>query len=245
MPRPSSLLSLCFSSELLLACGSTNTATTTPDSVTLIAIDPTDFPRMTTSTGSVVTSDAGSPDAALADGGTGHVAACGTPYGFGAYVAELLDVSGDLVKEAGPYVADAFPVQSSPAMPCHRTVAFGRVVPNRQYTAKVTVYADSDGDPSTLDICTLEGTSVTLARENGGCTTTLAKPVAALNCYGWQTEPLVTDVADASASEAGVMTGAGGSNAGLDENRCDPTTRGCPGLAIQYRTMTLHYCVEP
>lgn len=195
---------------LSLACSNSGSGTATPDAHTLVAVDPIDFPDAPT------------------EGVTGNPSVCHGPNSSGAYVAELIDVSRDADIESlltEPEAADfpIFPVQVSPATTCTRAVAFGRVVENRKYVATVWTYADMDGDPDTVDVCTIDGTSVTVTRINGQCTTTPATPVAQLTCYGWQRPTTET-------------AGSTNSNPSCDE-------LGCPGIALEYRLMTLHYCV--
>jgi hypothetical protein len=274
MPRPSRLVPVLVSSGLLLACGSNNQGGVTPDAATLIAVDPADFPRTDVAgekagAGGVAGQSANVDNIAgkagvvgqSASGGSGvgnssPADAAGTPVGCGnpagaVYVAELIDVSKDLAREAGTPIPD-FTVQSSPVTSCSRVVAFSHVVPNREYIAKVSVYADLDGDPKTIDVCTVAGTSVTVARNVGeDCATltgpnhpplTLAKPLATLHCYGWQKESK-TAAANSAAGSAG-DPGADGVGGAGGAGGASPL--GGPGVAIQYRTMTLHYCaIEP
>jgi len=230
MQSPVRLTSLSVAFGLCCACGSTTTATTEPDAETLIAVDPADFPG--------------------AEG-------CGSAQGFGSFVAELFDVSGRIAQddEADDSIKE-FSVQSSPATACDRAVAFSRVVEYREYMARVATYADSDGDPSTIDVCTVEQTSVAVMRENGECTTTLAAPLATYDCWGWQetTQSSATDASttNTESTNAG-SAGAEPADTAVTEPADAAVTElaitsaasvGKPGVAIEYRTMTLHYCVE-
>jgi hypothetical protein len=271
MPSPSRLIPLLVSSGLLLACGSTNQAGVTPDSVTLIAVDPADFPRTKAaeqregtggvdgqsvndgSAGAAGVDDRptnGGSDAGSSSSGDvgGNPGGCGNPAGA-VYVGDLIDVSKDLAREAGTRLPD-FMVQSSPVTSCSRVVAFSRVVPNREYEVKVNVYPDLDGDPKTVDVCTVGGTSVTVVRNDGeDCATltgrdhpplTLARPVATLRCYGWQKDS--NTAVSNNAAGSGGDTGADGTDGVGGTISVSPP--GGPGVALQYRTMTLHYCVE-
>lgn len=190
-----------------IACSSTSTATLTSDAKTLVAVDSRDFP-----VAAACTQD----DDGTLSGGT--------------YVAELIDVSGaisatDSTPVSGKRSLDAqdneFFVQSSGVTTCGKTVAFGDAVPDRVYEVRVSVYADLDADPTTVDVCTLKGTGVTVNKVDGKCPAlldagaTIATPAIELQCYGWQA----------------------------------PSTDGSPGagqavLSLSQRTVTAHYCVE-
>lgn len=165
--------SVLFALSLLpgfLACDSNDSSTTEVDAITLVAVDPNDFP--------VETNCAELDDGSLPGG---------------AYVAELIDVTGDFIKE--------FSVQSSKAMACGKPVGFAKAFENRSYEVLVKFYPDLDGDPSTIDVCTVEGTSVTvLGLGNGKCprafddsALTLATPSLEFRCYGWAIEPSLTE----------------------------------------------------
>ncbi|HMA97777.1 MAG TPA: hypothetical protein VKP30_34060 [Polyangiaceae bacterium] len=212
------LLSLCSFGGLALACAGTDSSSNAVDALTLMAVDPTDFQ-----------------------------AACGSPAGSGSYVAELIDVTQrtdvDINQESRKI--PSFPAQSSPATACDRSVAFGRVVVNREYVARVSTYADTDGDPSTVDVCTREGTSVAVTRENGECTSHLAQPVSRLSCYGWRKPGAVNSLASSGvAGSAGTAV-----ESPSQELTASPAVAGCEGdgcggVAIEHRTMALRYCVS-
>lgn len=224
-------LAAFWAAGLLFACSDSGSGTAIVDAHTLVAVDPVDF-----------------PSTALDARG---VSLCSGPDSQGAYVAELIDVSG--VETDLETVS--FPVQSSPPTACSRAVAFARIVEHREYVARVWTYADSDGDPNTIDICTKGGTSVAVTRVSGECTTTPAVPVSQLKCYGWQkpseSQQHVAPVPDAaeSATAAGApaqpadSATAGGASALTSESSLSCGDKGCPGVAIAYRTITLHYCV--
>jgi hypothetical protein len=231
MPSPLRPFLIGLSFGLVLACGATDTSTTTTDSVTMISVSPTDFPA---------------------------AAQCGDGKGSGAYVAELIDVSRLVAQDTSNDIGE-FVMQSSPATACNRSVAFGEVVENREYVVRIKTYTDSDGDPSTIDVCTLNRTSVTVPRQDGVCSETLAdaaalaEPLSTLFCYGWRASgslPATTGSAgsagSAGASDSAGAAGSGGSSgtAGASGSgaRCNPQTLGCPGTAIEYRTVTLRYC---
>lgn len=204
-------LATLLAAGLSLACSNSGSGTVAPDAHTLVAVDPIDFPDDSVPSGS------SSPSV------------CHGPNSSGAYVAELIDVSQDTDMES--LVSDLelgdFPVQASPATVCSRSVAFARVVENREYIAHIWTYPDTDGDPSTADVCTIDGTSVTVTRVNGECTTTPASPVGQFTCYGWQ--------------RSTQQDKSGGSASGRPSPSCSEV--GCPGIALGYRLMTLHYCV--
>jgi hypothetical protein len=200
---------------LLLACSNSGSGMAAPDAHTLVAVDPIDLPD---------------PDA---EGASIDNGVCRGPNSTGAYVAELIDVSRDVDMDSLLTESEAadFPVQASPATACTRSVAFARVVENREYIAKVWTYADADGDPDTVDVCTIDGTSVAVTRVDGRCTTMLATPVAQFTCYGWRRPaPQSAEHADATSQSPSASCDAAGS-------------LGCPGIALGYRLMTLHYCV--
>lgn len=189
------------------ACSNSSTETLTSDAVTLVAVDSRDFP----------------------DSAACTVDADGNLSG-GTFVAELIDVSGIISTTDDSPVSgtkslsaedNEFMVQSSEAMPCGKSVAFADAVALRRYEVRVNVYADLDGDPTTSDVCTVEGTRVAVQKSNGKCPalsdagTTIATPALSLRCFGWQA-PSVNGTAGA----------------------------GEPVLAINQHTVVAHYCVE-
>lgn len=236
MPSPIRPVSIGLSLGLLLACGSTDTATTTPDSVTLIAIDPTHFP--------VIPRSSDGTDAPQCN------------QGLGTYVAELIDASDRVSQDATQTMGD-FLVQASPATSCGRTVAFGEVVANREYRARIRTYSD--------DVCTIGRTSVTVTKVDGVCpntlaeATVLAQPSSTILCYGWRANGIATtgsNLGTAGSAGAPSDTGASGSagmaGAGTASSTttgpgnlagCNPQNAGCPAAAVDYRTVTLPYCV--
>jgi len=232
MPSPIRRYSLGLPLGLLLACGATSTATTTPDAVALIAVDPANFQA---------------------------VAPCGEGQAASTYVAELIDVSGRVAQDLGPYIGE-FTVQTSPATACNRTVAFGEVVADREYLVRIKTYAGA--------VCTVERTSVTVPKVDGTCSNTLAEapalaqPLSTIVCYGWRSNDVVAsgEVAGAAGSAnvadtTGTAGAAGSANvadttayngtAGAGPTGgagCEPYTHGCPATAIAYRTVSLRYC---
>jgi hypothetical protein len=183
-----------------LACSSNNDDDNETDAVTLVSVDPNDFPE----------------DAHCALPADGSLPT-------GAYVAELIDVTG-VAKEDGIAIDDEFPVQSSAPVKCGTPVGFAKVVPLRSYEANVRVYPDLDDNLETVDICTVKGTAVTVVRENGECTQTLATPLVTLRCYGWA-EPTVLNSDDSDTTSITVPNGA-------------------PATSIEDRTVYAHYCVK-
>lgn len=224
MPNIPRLAAAYLMAGLSLACSDSGSDTTTPDAYTLIAINPEDFPSVF---------DGVRPE---------NTGVCSGPNSQGAYVAELVDVSGVVDTDSMTPIPD-FAVQSSPATACNRTVGFARAVEHREYVARVWTYADIDGDPATIDICTIDGTSIAVMRVNGQCTTVPATPVSQLRCYGWQ-KPSSAPPEMTGEPLSGAAGAASSSTGGAASKSCDEF--GCPGVAIGYRTMTLHYCVaEP
>lgn len=189
MNRAIALLTLCLLPGFV-ACSSDSSDDEATDAKTLVAIDSADFPT---------------------------AANCAAPLDDtaprGAYVAELIDVTGRLSELDPEDSLDPFSVQSSEPVPCGKTIGFAEVTPDRLYELVVRVYPDLDGDPETVDVCTVKDTSVTVTRTDGSCTTELAAPSATLDCYGWSN-----------------------SSKGLE----DPD--GGPVLAIEYRTAMAQYC---
>jgi hypothetical protein len=195
-----------------LACDSNNSNSTEVDAITLVAVDPNDFPAETNC-------------AELDDGSLPG----------GAYVAELIDVTG-IVEESGKSVEE-FSVQSSKAIRCGNPVGFAKAFENRSYVVQVQYYADVDGDPSTIDVCTVEGTSVTVqGLGNGKCprafddaTLTLATPSLEFRCYGWAIEPTLTGNTKKDSSE-------------------DPKPlselEGAPAVAFDKRTVYARHCIQ-
>jgi hypothetical protein len=194
MTRALALLTLCLLPGLV-ACSSDDDDDVDTDALTLVAVDSADFPS---------------------------AANCGVPEDStsprGAYVAELIDVSG-AVSEAGLVKLDDFIVQSSAPVLCGKTLGFSQVTAERAYEIAVRVYPDIDGDPTTLDICTKGNTSVTVTRVDGKCTDELATPSSTFHCYGWSKQ-------------------SDGTESSLD------APDGEPVLAIEYRTAMAHYCTE-
>jgi hypothetical protein len=171
MSRASALLFLVYLSGLI-ACDSSDTEDNTTDAVTLVAVDSKFFPTAVSCT---------LPESGALPGG--------------AYVADLFDVSLDWKNEKE---TQRFLVQSSPPVPCGRGIAFAKVTENRSYDVRVRIYPDLDGDPTTVDICTLAPTNVTVKREGGQCTSSLATANATLHCFGWE-KPTDPDSSDAGA----------------------------------------------
>jgi hypothetical protein len=297
------LTSFCVSSALLLACGSSGTTSTVTDAVTLIAVDPADFPKMLAISSGGTAGNAGqsadggvagsatSPESNLAaagnlaqfsgggtagsagrpgDGGTagsatsvlssntvagslgqsmasGEVGGGGLignaarivgdcASGVGSYVAELIDVSRLLTLDTSITLAD-FPVQSSLPTACNRPVAFSRVTPNRLYEVRVSTYAED-----AARLCALDGTTVTTLRTGDECTAQLAQPtLSGIVCYGWQ-QAADHSSCDGSAGAGGTASSADAGGAAGSAGARDRV--GCPGLAIEYRTITLNYCVK-
>jgi hypothetical protein len=189
MSRASALLSLLVLPGLI-ACNSSSSDDATTDAVTLVAVDSKYFPEEANCTPTV----------------------SGTLPG-GAYVADLIDVSGATEldgEDLGPFL-----VQVAPPVPCGRGIAFANVTENRSYEVVVRIYPDLDGDPSTVDVCTLAPTNVTTTRENGECGSKLATPSATLRCFGWEA---VSD------QDPGQL-------------------KGKPVLAIEQREVVASYCV--
>jgi len=220
MQKHPQYLSLCFLGGLALACAGNDSSSGVVDALTLVAVDPADFPA--------------------------DAAACGSPAGLGSYVAELIDVSQrtevDIEQESRKI--PNFPVQSSPPTACDRSIAFGRVVVNREYVARVSTYADLDGDPSTVDICTRERTSVALTRENGECTSHLAQPMFRFSCYGWRKPGAVNILPpNGAAGAAGTAVESPSQEASAPSTVAGCEGNGCAGTALEYRTMSLRYCV--
>jgi hypothetical protein len=207
MPRASVLFVLCLLPGFL-ACNSSSSSSTETDAITLIAVDPADFPA--------------GVDCALHEDGS-------VP--GGAYVAELIDVSGKVSTDS-TNTLEEFPVQSSTPAKCGTPIGFPEAIADRVYEVDVTVYPDLDGDPNTVDICTVEGTSVTLVRPKNGCPKTLdgrqtlATPVTTFRCYGWAIQPSPKPLAAETPSE-----------------KMSPR-EGAPVLAIDQRTVFAHYCRE-
>ncbi|MGC4070031.1 MAG: hypothetical protein QM784_36325 [Polyangiaceae bacterium] len=160
MFRTSAVLSLIVLPGLI-ACDSSSSDDTTTDAVTLVAIDSKYFPEQANCAPTISGALPG-----------------------GAYVAELLDVSGATELDSETALDD-FLVQVAPPVPCGRGIAFANVTENRRYEVSIRVYPDLDGDPDTVDVCTLAPTNVTMTRENGTCTSTLATPSSTLRCFGW------------------------------------------------------------
>jgi hypothetical protein len=173
--------------QLVLGCGDSGSSSDEVEDQTLIMVSPADF------------------------AGTGD---CGAEGGLGAYVATLIDVTGDFVE--GKKVIDEFFVDTSPPTSCTQSIGFATVVPDRAYEVIVEGYADTDGDPTTVDICTVKGTRVVLAKNGKQCTHEVVAPIQSWRCYGWQ------DPSDGSSGD-----GQGDGN---------------PAIAIEYRSVSLHDC---
>lgn len=176
-----------LASPWLLGCSDSDGSSGDVENNTLITVDPADFA-----------------------GGEG----CGEPGGLGAYVATLVDVTGDMVE--GNRVVEEFFVDTTPPTACTRALGFGTVFPDRAYEAIVEGYLDADGDPATMDICSVEGSRIAVAREDGECSHSLVTPAKVWRCFGWQSPS-----GDASKNGQG---------------------RGNPAIAIEYRSVSLHDC---
>jgi hypothetical protein len=138
----------------------------------------------------------------------------------GAFVGELIDVTGRLTTTTAYINAlKDFRVRASQPVACGDSIGFADAVPNRSYEVQVMVYPDTDGDPNTVDICTRDNSNVAVAKDaDGNCTTTFVSPSETLRCHGW---------VDESSSNNG---GLGNPN-------------GQPAIAIEFRTVTAHYCI--
>ncbi len=169
---------------LLVGCDDGGTSSTRSDLLTLVMVHPEDFP--------------------------GELS-CGEDAGTGSYVATLLDMTGDLTEGEAPI--EEFAVDTSPPTACTDSLGFSLVYPDRAYEALVELYPETDSDPSTVDVCTVEGTRAAVTRVDGTCTDELATPVGTLRCHGW------VESATGSAAPAGR-----------------------PAIAIEYRSVSLHYC---
>jgi len=110
---------------------------------------------------------------------------------------------------------EEFIVDTSPPTACTDSLGFSWVYPDRAYEALVELYPELDQDPDTIDVCTVAGTRAAVARVDGTCTSELVSPIGTVRCHGW--------VESATGSAA-------------------PTGR--PAIAIEYRSVSLHYC-EP
>jgi hypothetical protein len=222
----------------LFACNSSNSTSTELDSITLVSVDPADFPE--------------TAQCAQRSDGT---------FPGGAYVAELIDVSNEPIADnKNDPISDikgegGFSVQRSEPIRCGNTVGFAKVVADRSYETTITIYPDIDGNPETVDICTLEGTSVAVVRpKNGKCPKTLgdtpltlATPSMTVHCSGWAAA-LGTGGSGGSDSknsgqsnESGGAGGSGGST--TDKSEID-YPEGQPAVAIDLRTVFTRYCVE-
>jgi hypothetical protein len=214
----------------LFACNSSNSASTEIDSITLVSVDPADFPK--------------TAQCAQRSDGT---------FPGGAYVAELFDVSNAPISDN--ISGSGFSVQRSEPIRCGKTVGFAKVVADRVYETTVKIYPDVDGNPETVDICTLEGTSVTVLRpENGKCPKTLgdtpltlATPSMTVHCSGWAID-LGTGGSGGSDSKNGGQSsesgGAGGNGSVGTDNSGIDYPEGKPAVAIDNRTVFTRYCVE-
>ncbi len=103
----------------IASCGGGGSGSSTNEQVTFVAVSPQDF------LGDVPCTENG--------GGMRH------------YVATLIDVTNPGTAGAAPF--DEFALPSSPPTPCDKTVAFGRVRPDRAYSAAVEGYSHSDLQP--------------------------------------------------------------------------------------------------
>ena len=235
MSRATVYFTLCVL-QALVACDSSNSASTEIDSITLVSVDPADFPATALC-------------AQRSDG----------TFPGGAYVAELVDVSAEPI--SGDTNEGGFSVQRSEPIRCGKTVGFAKVVADRVYETTVKIYPDVDGNPETVDICTLEGTSVAVLRpDNGKCPKTLgdtpltlATPSMTVHCSGWTAAiKLETGGSGGSDSNNGgqsngtVETGGAGGNGsvGTDNSGSDYYPEGKPAVAIDNRTVFTRYCVE-
>lgn len=248
MPSPSRLFSITATLGLLLGCGSTSTSELIPDAATLIAIDPANFPEL-------ACEETGSDAAAGNAGGSSDLTRK-----FGAYVAELIDVSGALALDSDVKLKD-FVLQASPPVRCDRSVAFGRVTPLREYRVRVHVYRES-----VEELCAVApGTSVVVRRdENGECGSVAVAPVARLTCDGWRELARGSSdgtggagAGDSPEASPGGMAGAaatstndpsangpasGDRGAAGSPSVVTEDTLGRPGISIDYQTVTLKYC---
>ncbi len=169
-PRiPSALAAL-----MALGCGGGSDYDDTPDSDTLIAVDPVDFAAEL---------------------------ACGEPSGLESYVGRLVDVTPYLASN-GEELSE-YPVQSSPPTLCNRSLAFGLVTEERSYVVDIDGYPDLDGDPEHLDVCTVPGSSVVQSLADGECTGPYLEPSWQYRCYGWEAEAADPSDADGSAEGEG------------------------------------------
>jgi hypothetical protein len=235
MSKATVYFTLCLL-PVLFACNSSNSNSTEIDSITLVSVDPTDFPATALC-------------AQRSDG----------TFPGGAYVAELVDVSDEPISDDGTGVGN-FSVQRSEPIRCGKTVGFAKVVADRSYETTVKIYPDVDGNPETVDICTLEGTSVAVLRpENGKCPKTLgdtpltlATPSMTVHCSGWAAAIDFgnggsggTDSNAGGQSNGTVETGGAGGNGGFSTgNSRSDYPEGKPAVAIDNRTVFTRYCVE-
>lgn len=156
-PAPTKLALAC--AALVCGCGSSGTYSTSPDSATLVAVDPLDF-----------------------EGASG----CGDSGGFESYLATLLDVTPEMTADQEPLAE--FSVQSSPVTSCDRPIAFGDVYPGRWYEVLVEGYRDRDGDPDHIDACSIDGTAAVGTADQNGCQGPPLAADYRWRCYAWQDE---------------------------------------------------------
>jgi hypothetical protein len=211
---------MCLTAAFLLGCSGNNTTTTPPDASTLIAVDPSDFPV-----------DAACGRTANAMGAAGNSA---STTAVNSYVAELLDLSYSYEQKQRDLAngisqpEQEFVVQSSPATPCSKSVAFAQVSPLRLYAVRVTTYVDPVANLDRSGLCTRNGTNIAVVRGEGDCneSTQLATAIRKFKCFGWiEPSPATSTAGAAGASGAPSIAevGAAGSAPDADATGTEET----------------------